>query len=220
MRIAIIIAALALVLASSSVSAKRPAPLPSEQWTPRAHLWLSRGLVAEAGWNAERDHVAIAYVLARRWKARAKRYSYIRFVDIVRAYCTGLEPALHSPTLRQRWLRSLSFNFEQPDAWPRKASWKRHLPLWKAAVYRSEQWARGELRDPCRGKAWHWGGAMDLPKERMVPVDCGDTSNTFYGLVETRQGGSGEEELQEKGSAIGRAERDPVANTEGRDGSG
>lgn len=198
-----LIAATLILIAVSTVEASRPSPLPSEQWNPATHVWLARGMVAEAGWLAEKDHIAIAFVLSRRWKTRIKKYPTIRFIDVIRAYCAGLEPALHSPTLRQRWLRSLSFDISEPNSWPRKASWKKHLPLWRKALQRSHDWYHGKYRDPCRGRAWHWGGYIDPPKEGMIPVECGETRNTFYGLKQTRQGGSGDETEQEEGEEEG-----------------
>lgn len=157
-------------------------PLPASQWTADAHLWLSRAMVAEAGWRSDRDHVAIAYVLARRWHRAKLRFATLRFVDIVRNYCAGLGDYRRSLTPRQQWLRGLGFLPARPEAWPRKVSWERHEPLWRAALLRSQRWSLGKLKDPCRGRALHWGGTIDSPHGRMTPVDCGETRNTFYGL--------------------------------------
>lgn len=178
MKIAIVVVSL---LICSSASALRQ-PLPESQWSAETHLWLSRAMVAEAGWTGERDHVAIAYVLARRWHRVKERFATLRFLDIVRNYCAGLGDYRRSLTPRQHWLRGLGFGPEEPSGWPRDVSWARHQSLWKAALTRSMKWFRGELRDPCRGRALHWGGTIDSPQGRMVPVDCGETRNTFYGL--------------------------------------
>lgn len=170
-----------IMLATSSASAE--SLLPKEQWTPNAKLWLSRAMIAEAGWESTRDHIAIAYVLARRWRTMVKRFPRMRFVDVIRFYCSGLEPGNHSPTRRQVWLKGLTFGVEEPDGWPSsRASWEKHLPLWRSTLTRAARWGSGVFRDPCSGRAWHWGGTMDLPKERMYRVDCGETLNTFYGL--------------------------------------
>lgn len=159
--------------------------MPTEQWTPHAHVWLARAMVAEAGWEAKSDHVAIAYVLSRRWKRAKERWPTLRFVDVIRNYCAGLGSFRRSLTPRQRWLRALGFEVEAaPDGWPRGASWRRHERLWRGALKRSLKWSRGELRDPCRGRAWHWGGTIDSPHGRMVAVDCGETRNTFYGMTD------------------------------------
>lgn len=170
----------ALLLVTSTATAREP--LPKEQWTPGAQLWLARAMVAEAGWTAELDHAAIAHVLARRWKRLAERWPTMRFLDVVRKYCSGLGGFHRDLTLRQRWVRELQPIGEEPEGWPRHASWSRHRPLWRAALARSASFAEGELRDPCRGKAVHWGGTIDSPRGRMVAIDCGETQNTFYAL--------------------------------------
>jgi len=158
--------------------------LPREQWTPRAHLWLARAFVAEAGWTAERDHAAIAWTLQRRWKRAVKRWPTIRFVDVVRAYCAGLGDWSSRVTRRQRWVRGLSWGGDRPPGWPRKASWAEHVGHWRAALDRAAEWQLGRVADPCRGKlALHWGGDMDAPARRMRRVDCGDTRNTFYAIT-------------------------------------
>ncbi|MGW8286342.1 MAG: hypothetical protein ACWGPR_11560 [Candidatus Deferrimicrobiaceae bacterium] len=156
--------------------------LPQEQFTPRAHIWLARAFIAEADWQAERDHVAIAYVLARRWRRAVARCPTLQFVDVVRNYCAGLGDWKRSLTPRQLWVRALSRGLEQPDHWPPKASWAAHVGYWRAALRRAERWQLGELADPCRGRALHWGGKMDDPRGRMKRVDCGDTANIFYAL--------------------------------------
>ena len=139
-------------------------------------------MVAEAGWEAATDHIAIAYVLARRWRRVKERFTSLRFVDVVRTYCTGLGNYRRSLTPRQQWLRSLNFAAEAPQGWPTTASWSNHESFWRAALARSQAWFQGRLRDPCRGRAEHWGGIIDSPQGRMVPIDCGETRNTFYRL--------------------------------------
>jgi hypothetical protein len=63
---------------------------------------------------------------------------------------------------------------------------------WDAAVRRVEAFQRGELADPCRGRATHWGGtAKGTERDQRViaacvadgsceVVDCGGTLNTFF----------------------------------------
>ena len=171
----------AMLLVTTTVGAQPP--VPRHEWSPQTHLWLARAMVAEAGWKAERDHVAIAYVLVRRWRRMTQRLSRFRFVDVIRNYCAGLGDYRRSMTPRQRWVRDLWADAVEPEGWPRsRASWKNHAPLWRATLERSARWGRGELSDPCRGKAWHWGGVIDSPRGRMVAVDCGRTRNTFYRL--------------------------------------
>jgi len=158
--------------------------LPSEQWTHQTHIWLSRAFVAEAGWDSKRDHIAIAYVIKRRWNRMKKRWDMIRFLDVVRNYCSGLGLQLtREPTDRQKWIRALSFKLDKPIGWPDNASWKKHRVLWKKALRRAHDWYIGKYADPCNGKAYNWGGAMDIArakKLKLKPIDCGETENIFY----------------------------------------
>lgn len=166
----------------ASTAGAQASPLPASEWTPQVQLWLARAMVSEAGWDAELDYVAIAYVLLRRWHQMNQRWPALRFVDVVRGYCSGLGDYPRRLTARQRWIRGLSSDGEKPLHWPRNASWKLTYPFWKTALDVSEKWGRGELRDPCRGRAWHWGGTIDTPRGRMIAVNCGPTRNTFYGI--------------------------------------
>jgi hypothetical protein len=171
----------AVVLMASTASAQ-VAPLPASEWTPQTQLWLARAMVAEAGWNAKLDYIAIAYVLARRWRTMTEQWPSLRYVDVIKRYCAGLGDFRRQHSARQRWVRALSWDDAQPSQWPKDASWAQSLPLWRTALAISEKWGKGELKDPCRGRAWHWGGLIDSPRGRMVPVDCGQTRNTFYGI--------------------------------------
>ncbi len=175
-----------MVLAASTASAQAR-PIPESQWNRETHIWLARAMVAEAGWRAERDHVAIAYVLARRWRRLTENWPAFRFIDVIRNYCAGLGDYTREFTARQRWLRGLSWSDEKPNGWPRAASWSRHLPLWRNALKRSARWSEGGLTDPCRGRAWHWGGTIDTPQGRMVAVNCGKTRNTYYRVLNQKK---------------------------------
>ncbi|MBN1654277.1 MAG: hypothetical protein JXA30_10950 [Deltaproteobacteria bacterium] len=178
----------AVLLATSASSAQHAPPIPENQWTPSTQVWLARAMVAEAGWTSENDHIAIAYVLARRWRRLTERWPELRFLDVIRNYCAGLGSYRRELTPRQRWLRSLSWNDLVPEGWPEGISWDRHLRYWRSILERSDRWSKGNLLDPCRGRAWHWGGTIDTPRGRMVPVNCGETQNTFYNLsIETEE---------------------------------
>jgi hypothetical protein len=178
-----------LLLATSTASAQSR-PIPESQWTRDTHIWLARAMVAEAGWKAERDHIAIAYVLARRWRRLTENWPALRFIDVIRNYCAGLGNYTRELTARQRWLRGLSWNDDEPDGWPRAASWRRHLPLWRKTLERSARWSQGGVVDPCRGRAWHWGGTIDTPQGRMVAVSCGETRNTYYRVLNAKKSSS------------------------------
>lgn len=177
------VVALCVLLAASSASARR-SPLPEAERTPGAVLWLARAWVGEAGWLAARDHAGIGWVLARRWRRAVKRWPELRFVTVVQNYAHALGfRSGRSLTPRQHWLRGLS-GAQEPVGWPRRASWRRHRPFWRATLERAAAWFDGRVKDPCQGRAWHWGGEIDVEGARekgLVEVDCGETENIFYG---------------------------------------
>lgn len=152
-------------------------PVPPDEATSDARLALARAMVAEAGWVAERDHAAIAHVLARRWRREHLRYPDLTFRRMVELYCAAWNG---KPTARQRWVRELAPTLERPRTFPRGLSWERHRPAWEAALQRSDAFFAGELADPCDGRAVHWGGEMDEAPEHWRKVDCGATANRFY----------------------------------------
>lgn len=173
-----------IVLALALPAQAARLPLPPSQWNPRVHLTLAQCVVGEGGWLSRRDHDGIAWVLARRWRMRIQRHPLTRFVDVMHVYCKALGAGRREPTARQRWVRALR-GAAIPEGWPRNASWARHLPWWRAAYQRIGQWQLGKVRDPCRGRALHWGGDMDIPlaeAKGLVEIDCGDTENTFFGV--------------------------------------
>lgn len=155
-------------------------PIPAEQFDKRTHTWLARAMVAESGWLAQNDQIAVAYVFARRWKAMHKRWPHLRFVDVIFSYSAGIGASRREYTKRQTWIRSLSPTMAKPVGWPRAASWRRHRPLWSRAMDRADLWARGMVADPCRGKAEYFGGGMDKPTKRMIVVKCKGVRNIFY----------------------------------------
>lgn len=178
-----------------TATAKRPPPVPQEQWTKETTVWLARAWVAEAGWpktyvKKEEQH-AIGYALAARWKQLLKRYPRIRFVSVIRAYCAGLGENLRKePTSRQKWIRNL-LGPNEPKGWPRSfVSWERHRPLWKDTIDRVRLFSQGRISNPCPGASFFGGKkAGDVPKGKMVRHDCSDRfenqdvpGTTFYVL--------------------------------------
>lgn len=159
-------------------------PLPLEQQTPQAELWLARAFVGEAGWMQRNAHAGIAHVLARRWRRVVRRFETMRFETVIKNYCHALGfKRKGTPTRRQLWVRGL-FGPTAPEAWPHhKSRWERHLPRWKAAIKRSRKWFAGRIKDPCQGRAWHWGGLVDRELARtkhLRTVECGDTGRTTF----------------------------------------
>lgn len=179
------IATTLLSLALATHAAARP-PLPPSERTPQAEQWLARAFVGEAGWMQKRAHAGIAFVLARRWRRMVRRWPEMRFETVIKNYAHALGFRRRgSPTNRQLWLRELVGD-ARPEHWPRRSRWERHVRLWSAAQKRASKWFDGRIKDPCGGRAEHWGGTVDLPlarQKRLRPLDCGDTGRTtFYEL--------------------------------------
>lgn len=155
----------------STVFALETRPIPKSSWSAEAKLTLARAWVGEADWNFS-DHVAIGWVLAKRWriynKNKAKR---IGFGSFVRLYCSPLK----GNSSRQRQIQAL------PWGDPRRGPYRTKLNVrrWRELRKRVELWGQGLYQDPCP-RALHWGGTMDKPFRNWRPVSCGDTNNTFY----------------------------------------
>ena len=144
-------------IAIATLALLTAAPAQARDVTPLTRHLLAQALVAEAQTHT-RDWAAILHVLER----RARRAGW-PLATMVRRYCA----AWRAPHARARRMRRLG---------PSDARYRR------AYAYVT-RWAHGRVRDPCRGRAWHWGGAMDTPSGRMQAIDCGGTYNVFYGLV-------------------------------------
>jgi len=172
-----------LILSSPAAAQRRRLPLPAAECTLQAELWLARSFIGEAGWEAARDHAGIAWVLARRWRRQIRRWPDMTFVTVVKNYVHALGFRRRSgPTRRQRWLRGLLGPLA-PEGWPARSSWRKHVGLWRSARARSRDWMVGRVPDPCRGRAWNWGGHVDeglAQRKALNEVDCGETANTFY----------------------------------------
>jgi hypothetical protein len=164
-----------LILSTASPAfAYRKPPLPTDEWDETTQLTLARAMVGEADWH-EPDHVAIAFVLARRWRIHQARHESLTFQRYISLYSAPLR----SISPRTKWIRSLPWG---PMDGPHAERWDRVQRLVTA-------WGEGRLRDPCPS-AVHWGGAMDRPGKRYHPVSCGLTRNIFYTRREADSTGS------------------------------
>ena len=74
----------------------------------------------------------------------------------------------------------MRLDLEEPESWPANVSWDVYRKPWARVVLLARAWMEGRVRDPCRGRSWHWGGPMDRRREVFEPVDCGPTANIFY----------------------------------------
>jgi len=76
-------------------------------------------------------------------------------------------------TERARWVRALPWGKLEG---PHQERWSKVIELVKA-------WGAGKVENPCP-EAEHWGGGMDRPGRKWMPVSCGMTKNIFYGSRE------------------------------------
>jgi hypothetical protein len=167
---------LMVLLLTTSIT-KADEVLPEEQWDEEVAVWLARAMVSEADWSS-RDHAAIAWVLKRRWETRAERDPDWTFLDQIKHYCTGIKGPARSR--RHRWIRALAPDGTKPKGWPRTVSWDTYRPAWEKAWILANDWAAGEIEDPCPA-ADHWSGRNVKPDRSLLRVVyCGRTQNVFY----------------------------------------
>lgn len=170
------------------------AQVPEDQRTEATARWLAVAFVAEAGWadprhrEAAKDHRAIFHVLRKRWPQMAKRWPkrFPTFLSVIQVYVAAFDSRTPKAG-RVRWLLALSEPGRPPGpprGWPaERARWEHHRVWWAEALERANRCLRGErCRDPYRGRALHWGGAMDPPSGCMVKLPDAGTLNTFYGV--------------------------------------
>jgi hypothetical protein len=164
---------------SAAAPAEERAPLiPDRDWTGDVKVWIARAMVSEAGWDETQDHIAVAFVLLRRWRLAQKQFPGYSMVSVIRRYCAGFRDM--ALTKRQRWIKNMTLDGQRPAGWPDDIFWRDYRDRWLAVLNLTEAWRRGEHPDPCRGKSMYWGGPMDRPSKRMIRMDCGATKNFFY----------------------------------------
>lgn len=181
------------------------------EWYDSTHGWLSRAVVAEAGWTSEDDHVGIANVLLRRLAVVRKMEGYegYTFTQQIRNYCSGLAYRLPNASPRAKWVRNLPYEMPatdpglrseleavgwggiqyampRPKHWPRKLPWQHYAMYWNEVLKRMQKWQNGGFGDACP-EAMHWGSDTGLDRTNAVDngwieVDCGNTVNKFYKL--------------------------------------
>ena len=148
------------------------------KWQEQTKVWIARALVSEAGWEEINDHIAIAYVLFRRWRIALRSYPRFSMISVIKKYCAGFGATAATP--RQRWVRNLRIDGKRPRNWPSDIRWQDYRERWLKVLDTVEAWRKGGYSDPCRGLARYWGGPMDRPSQRMIRMDCGPTKNHFY----------------------------------------
>jgi hypothetical protein len=158
-----VLALLSVLSLSTPVQAERH-PLPDSEWNDETRLTLAQVMVGEADWH-EPDHVAIAFVLARRWAQFQQARGPISFQRYIQLYSSTMKVS----TPRAKWVRALPWG-ELPG---------QHGKRWAHVQQLVEAWGQGKVKDPCP-RAEHWGGAMDRPGRSWEPTNCGMTKNIFY----------------------------------------
>jgi hypothetical protein len=173
-----IISILTIWLPAAALSEETAFLISDREWTGDVKVWIARAMVSEAGWDETLDHVAVAFVLLRRWRLAQKQFPGYSMVSVVRKYCAGFRDM--ALTKRQKWIKNMTLDGRRPAGWPDDIFWRDYRDRWIAVLNLVEAWRRGEHPDPCSGKAMYWGGPMDRPSKRMIRMDCGNTKNRFY----------------------------------------
>src|SRR3954468_9786734 len=97
-----IIAMLSVLLFTVPAFAYGRPLIPESEWNDETRLQLARAMVGEADWH-EPDHVAIAFVLAKRWRIHQLNRGPITFQRYIELYSASLR----GDTNRTNWLHSL-----------------------------------------------------------------------------------------------------------------
>lgn len=150
------------------------------------HVLLARTCVSEAGWDGAQDCAAIAAVLA----GIAERDG----VSFARAWALA-SPRLAECSVSRRWLCDLGDRCTEPAGWPRVVvepdGRVRPHPPWSAyrdrcrAVMDRAAFVLAHPGGFCSEAPRAWGNSADilarepLSDRTWVPVDCGETRNSF-----------------------------------------
>ena len=166
--------------ATDSIGAEeiQPPLMSDREWTETVKVWMARAMVSEAGFEETQDHIAIAYVLHRRWQQVRRRYPGMSMTRVIAQYCAGFGKTIYSR--RQAWVVNLKADGSRPEKWPDDLAWRDYKDRWMAVLNTADEWRLGRYPDPCRGLSRYWGGPMDKPSARMIRMDCGETKNFFY----------------------------------------
>lgn len=84
---------------------------------------------------------------------------------------------------RLLWIREFNLGATRPSSFTEE-EWARVRPFWLESI----AWARDAIEKDtrvCNRTPITWGGAMDTAhviSRGLVPVNCGDTANTFYAV--------------------------------------
>lgn len=129
-------------------------PVPEDEWTNEAKLWLARSLIGEVGWDRPAEQSAVAWVYAN----RAKKLEQYTFLGMVKTYSAAVRKQGQQ---RQPWVFELHFNGNKPKYWPSYIEWKgRHAQYWMDTLELIDRWQAGKVPNYCP-TANHFGSYSD-----------------------------------------------------------
>jgi hypothetical protein len=172
-----VIAIIAALLLSIPAQATEKRPIPEDEWTPEARVWLARSVVGEAGWRTFNEYSAIAWIYAIR-SQQSEQYSFLK---MIRTYSAAVRRRKNPD---RPWLYELGPMAQRPRSWPSGPLWAGlHEVAWKETLLWADSWARGERPNPCPG-ANHFGGLIDHHRavaKRWTRIRCkSKMRNRFY----------------------------------------
>ncbi len=147
---------LACCLLLVPVDTSSAAPPPGED-----RLVLLHSLMGEAGYRRLPDHPAILHVFNRR--RRLPEHQGKTLTQMAQAYSNFLE-------------------MDRPETPHRKAVFRHTIetsPQWMVRLVDRFLANPKRVKDPCRGKAWHFGGKFEIAVGDRRILDCGNTANWF-----------------------------------------
>lgn len=124
-------------------------------------LVLVHALLGESGWRPKNDQPAILHLFNRR--RRLPEHQGKTLTQMAQAYSNFLR-------------------MDRPDTPHRKAVFAMTLetaPQWMVRLVDRFLDNPRRVKDPCKGKAWHFGGRFEVDTGNALIVDCGDTANVF-----------------------------------------
>jgi len=143
----------------------------------REKVVLAQILLGEAD-NNKKDHIAILWVLHKRWEGFKNGPYYDEKKHTFLKYISQYSSVMKVNTKRARAIRRLKWNEDPPKNSPFKAS------SWNKIKETVDLWYQGYYKDPCKS-AIHWGSITDgypaeTDKVSWQKVSCGRTKNLFY----------------------------------------
>lgn len=127
-------------------------------------------LLGEAGWRPRNDHPAMLHVLDKRRRV-LPAYEGMTLTQAAESYSKFLSAARPKDSSNHR---KAIYRLKSLD----------EAPEWAVKLVDRFLKDPKSVRDPCRGKAWHWGGRFEVHPvtARVRGVDCGSTANIFLKL--------------------------------------